>query len=178
MNHLFLHCRSGFEKECAAEITELAAEVGIYGYSKVKDNSAYVLFITQEADGAMRLQKELRFKHFIFIRQWFITQAPIADLPVKDRVSPLLAVAETFPAVRELVAETVDTNDGKELSGLSKKFTAPEPIAPGSLMLSVPAFKVVPPLYVFAELRARLAVPPFVKAAVPVIPVASVPLIE
>lgn len=125
MNHLFLHCRAGFEKECAAEITDLAGEVGVYGYSKTKDNSAYVVFITHEPNGAMQLQQELRFRRLIFTRQWFVSQAPITDLPVTDRVTPLLAAAQQFPIARELLLETVDTNDGKELSGLSKKFTAP-----------------------------------------------------
>lgn len=125
MNHLFLHCRAGFEKECAAEITDLAGEVGVYGYSKTKDNSAYVVFITHEPNGAMQIQQELRFRKLIFTRQWFVTQAPITDLPVTDRVTPLLAAAQQFPIARELLLETVDTNDGKELSGLSKKFTAP-----------------------------------------------------
>ncbi len=125
MNHLFLHCRAGFEKECAAEITDLAGEVGVYGYSKTKDNSAYVVFITHEPNGAMQLQQELRFRKLIFTRQWFVTQTPITDLPVTDRVTPLLVAAQQFPIARELLLETVDTNDGKELSGLSKKFTAP-----------------------------------------------------
>src|SRR5690606_12750979 len=44
---------------------------------------------------------------------------------VTDRVTPLLAVAQQLPQTRELMVETVDTNDGKELSNLSKKFTAP-----------------------------------------------------
>lgn len=125
MNHLFLHCRIGFEKECAAEITDLASEIGVYGYSKTKDSSAFVIFITHEADGAMRLHQDLRFRKLIFTRQWFVTQAAVTDLPVADRVTPLIALAETFPVARELMLETVDTNDGKELSGLSKKFTAP-----------------------------------------------------
>lgn len=125
LNHLFLHCRAGFEKESAAEISEFAADLGIYGYSKTKDNSAYVVFITHDADGAMRLHKELRFRQLIFVRQWFVTSAPVTDLPVTDRVTPLLAAAEMYPVGCELLLETVDTNDGKELSGLSKKFTAP-----------------------------------------------------
>lgn len=125
MNHLFLHCRAGFEKECAAEITDLAGEIGVYGYSKTKDNSAYVIFITHEPNGAMQIQQELRFRKLIFTRQWFVTQAIISDLPVADRVTPLLEAAQQFPIARELTLETVDTNDGKELSGLSKKFTAP-----------------------------------------------------
>jgi len=125
MNYLFLHCRAGFEKECAAEITDFATDLGIYGYSKTKDNSAYVIFITHDDDGALQLQKKLPFRKLIFTRQWFATQAPLTDLPVSDRVTPLIAAAEKFPVARELMLETVDTNEGKELSGLSKKFTAP-----------------------------------------------------
>src|SRR5690625_7210289 len=37
----------------------------------------------------------------------------------------LLAVAETFPAVRELVVETPDSNAGKELSTLGRKLASP-----------------------------------------------------
>lgn len=125
MNHLFLHCRPGFEKECAAEITDLAGELGIYGYSKTKESSAYILFVTHEPDGASQLIKMLRFRKFIFARQWFACAEMISDLPVADRVTPLLAEAQEFGEVRELVIETVDTNEGKELSGLCKKFTAP-----------------------------------------------------
>ncbi len=125
MNYLFLHCRIGFEKECAAEISDLASEAGIYGYSKTKDNAAYVVFITHEADGAMQLHKNLLYRKLIFTRQWFVTQAPITDLPVTDRVTPLLNASQDFPVARELVIETIDTNDGKELSTLGKKFVAP-----------------------------------------------------
>lgn len=125
MNHLFLHCRAGFEKECAAEITDLANELGIYGFSKAKDNVAHVLYITHEADGALQLLRVLKFRKFIFVRQWFASAGLIDDLPVTDRVTPLLGLASNLGETRELVIETVDTNTGKELSGLSKKFTAP-----------------------------------------------------
>lgn len=125
MNHLFLHCRPGFEKECAAEIDEVAGELGIYGYSKTKESSAYVVFITHEPEDAQRLIKEACFRTLIFVRQWFVCGPPLTNLPVTDRVTPLLAAASNLPVTRELVVETVDTNDGKELSNLSKKFTAP-----------------------------------------------------
>ncbi|MGL5163433.1 MAG: 23S rRNA (cytidine(2498)-2'-O)-methyltransferase RlmM, partial [Plesiomonas shigelloides] len=39
MNKLALYCRPGFEKECAAEITDKAAQLGVYGFARVKDNS-------------------------------------------------------------------------------------------------------------------------------------------
>src|SRR5690606_10787406 len=85
VNHLFLHCRAGFEKECAAEISDLTAGLGIYGYSKTKDNSGYVLFITQEPDGAENIIRLLGFRTLIFTRQWFACAGLLEDLPVTDR---------------------------------------------------------------------------------------------
>jgi 23S rRNA (cytidine2498-2'-O)-methyltransferase len=123
VNHLFLHCRAGFEKECSAEITDMAAEFGIFGYCKTKDASGYVIFISHDADGAGALIKKINFNKLIFVRQWFVGNGLIAQLPVTDRVAPLLAAAMELPSAKELLVETVDTNEGKELSGLSKKFT-------------------------------------------------------
>ncbi|MGA7799534.1 MAG: 23S rRNA (cytidine(2498)-2'-O)-methyltransferase RlmM, partial [Gammaproteobacteria bacterium] len=36
MSGLFLHCRPGFEKECAAEIQHRGAAVGITGYCRAQ----------------------------------------------------------------------------------------------------------------------------------------------
>ncbi|ACE83488.1 23S rRNA (cytidine(2498)-2'-O)-methyltransferase RlmM [Cellvibrio japonicus] len=125
MNQLFLHCRPGFEKECAAEITELAAAQGIYGYSKTKDNAAFVVFITQDERGAETLIRQLPFQSLIFVRQWFAGFGNLSDLPVTDRVSPLLEAARALPKTSDLTGETVDTNEGKALSALVKKFLLP-----------------------------------------------------
>lgn len=125
MNQLFLHCRPGFEKESAAEITELAGEIGVFGFAKTKENSAHLVFTTQEPDGALLLLKQLSFRKLVFIRQWFACAGMLSDLPVADRLTPLLAAALDLPRTRELMIETVDTNEGKELSNLSKKFSVP-----------------------------------------------------
>lgn len=125
MNSLFLHCRSGFESECAAEITDLAASVGIYGYAKAKTNSAHVLFVTQQPDGAQQLMSQLPFTGLTFTRQWFATEGELQQLPVADRLTPILAAISALPAVRDWITETVDTNEGKTLSALAKKFSVP-----------------------------------------------------
>lgn len=44
MNKLALYCRIGFEKEVAAEITDKAAELGVFGFARVQENSGYVIF--------------------------------------------------------------------------------------------------------------------------------------
>lgn len=125
MNYLFLHCRGGFEKECAAEITDLATAAGIYGYSKTTEGSAHVSFVTHEPEGALKLIKALDFRALIFTRQWFAGPAPLEELPTTDRLTPLLAAVADLPEAAEVMAETVDTNDGKALSDLGKKFSRP-----------------------------------------------------
>lgn len=52
MNNVVLYCRPGFEKECAAEITEKAAEREIYGFARVKENSGYVVFVCYQHEEA------------------------------------------------------------------------------------------------------------------------------
>ncbi|MBB3168748.1 23S rRNA (cytidine(2498)-2'-O)-methyltransferase RlmM [Simiduia aestuariiviva] len=122
MNQLFLHCRGGFEGECAAEITDLAAEQGIYGYAKAKAHTAHVLFV---ADNVEQLIANLDFRRLIFTRQWFVCGDALTALPVADRLTPIMAEIAQLPHTRGLVMETVDTNEGKELSGLAKKFANP-----------------------------------------------------
>lgn len=43
MNKVVLYCRPGFEKECAAEITDKAARLEVFGFARVKDDSGYVI---------------------------------------------------------------------------------------------------------------------------------------
>lgn len=125
MNCLYLHCRPGFEKECAAEITEQATVYGIYGYSKTTQGAAWVTYVCQSDDGAKSLMEKLAFSSLIFIRQWFVAGAVLYNLPVDDRLTALLAAAKELPASRELIVETIDTNTGKALSVLGKKFSSP-----------------------------------------------------
>ncbi|UTF61382.1 23S rRNA (cytidine(2498)-2'-O)-methyltransferase RlmM [Gilvimarinus sp. DA14] len=124
MNHLYLHCRPGFEKECAAEITDLANATGFFGYSKAEPGTALVTYVTHEPEGAYQLIRELDFASLIFTRQWFAGQAVALPDP-KDRLTPLLAEVEKLPSCADWWSETLDTNEGKSLSALSKKFSRP-----------------------------------------------------
>ncbi|HBO6319042.1 TPA: 23S rRNA (cytidine(2498)-2'-O)-methyltransferase RlmM, partial [Pseudomonas aeruginosa] len=65
MNTLLMHCRPGFEGEVCAEIAEHAATLEIPGYAKSKPASAHVEFVCQDADGAERLMRRLRFADLI-----------------------------------------------------------------------------------------------------------------
>ncbi len=125
MNHLYLHCRPGFEKECAAEIAEQANNLGIYGYSKTSDASAWVVYVCHEEDGAKQIMERLPFLPLIFTRQWFAGFEPLESFSADDRLTPLLAAAKNLPLCSDLQIETIDTNDGKALSALGKKFSRP-----------------------------------------------------
>lgn len=119
---LLLQCRPGFEGDCAAEITELAAAHGVGGYCRTQPNQGYVLFQPQQADGATLLS-ELPFARLVFTRQWFQMLAELRDLPEADRAGPIAAaVRAQLPRIGGLWLEYPDTNEGKSLSGFCRKF--------------------------------------------------------
>jgi len=125
MNGLFLHCRPGFESECAAEIQAGAAELGISGYCKAKPAAAYVVFVTGSNDEAIQLHQALPFAQLIFTRQWFRLLALAKDLRIDDRISGLLEACDGIAVANEVFLETTDTNEGKELQALCRSLARP-----------------------------------------------------
>lgn len=127
LNHLILLCRPGFEKEAAAEISDLAGPVGVYGYAKTTEGSGLVCFVTHDDDGAWELMRQLNFNQLIFTRQWFAAVPLLDNLPEQNRVAPLVELAaEIAPGkLAEFSVEYVDTNEGKELSAFCRKITVP-----------------------------------------------------
>lgn len=122
LNTLVLYCRAGFEKECAAEISTRLSEMGIYGYPRFEAGQAYVVFHCQQPGGAIDAIQRLCFRDLIFARQWFAALPLFEQLPADDRISPILACARDLPVASELVAEVVDTTEGRELQGFARKF--------------------------------------------------------
>ena len=130
MNKLALYCRIGFEKELAAEVSEKAADLGISGFARVKENSGYVIFECYQPNEADRLAKEIPFNQLIFARQMIVVSDLLSDLPLDDRISPIVAQYQQnkeidFTQSTELWVETADTNDAKALSTFCRKFTVP-----------------------------------------------------
>lgn len=127
MNKLALYCRAGFEKEMAGEITEKAAELGVFGFANLKENSGYVIFECYQADDADRLARELKFDQLIFARQMIVVGELLQNLSENDRISPIL---EQYQALNprnssDIFVETPDTNEAKELLTFCRKFTVP-----------------------------------------------------
>ncbi|KFZ38250.1 23S rRNA methyltransferase [Shewanella mangrovi] len=124
MNNLFLFCRAGYEKDCAAEIQDAANFFGVAGFVKAAKD-AYVQFQCFTAEDADKLGKELSLERLIFARQMFVSSDLLTDLPVEDRISPIVAQLENAPKAGELRVETPDTNEAKELLTFCRKFTVP-----------------------------------------------------
>lgn len=125
MKHLLLYCRPGFEKEAAAEIQDRAGQFGCPGFARTKDDSGFVIYECFQPDDADLMARKLLFRELIFARQMVVVHAEVKDLPLDDRITPLLAAAEGMELCGDIRVETADTNDGKELSRFCRKFTVP-----------------------------------------------------
>ncbi|MEA9392498.1 23S rRNA (cytidine(2498)-2'-O)-methyltransferase RlmM [Acerihabitans sp. TG2] len=126
MNKVILYCRPGFEKECAAEISEKAGTLDIFGFVRVKDNSGYVIFECYQHDEADKLIRELPFRDLIFARQMLLTGELLRDLPVDDRITPIVGMLTgAIQGAGDLRVEVADTNESKELMKFCRKFTVP-----------------------------------------------------
>lgn len=126
LNKVILYCRPGFEKECAAEITDKAAAHEIFGFAKVIDNSGYTVFECYQEGDAQKLITTLPFKTLVFARQMFVAGDLLTNLPATDRITPIIeALTGCINKAGSLRVEVADTNEGKELAGFCRKFTVP-----------------------------------------------------
>lgn len=126
MNKVVLYCRPGFEKECAAEITDKAAKREVFGFARVKENAGYVVFECYQPDDADKLARELPFSSLIFARQMFVAGELLKDLPPEDRITPIVGLLQgVVEKGGDLRVEVADTNESKELMKFCRKFTVP-----------------------------------------------------
>lgn len=126
MNKVLVYCRQGFEKECAAELTDKATSLNIFGFARVKEQSGYILFECYQFEDADRLIQQLPFEELIFARQICVVGELLRDLPSEDRITPIVGML--FGVVEkagELRVEVPDTNEAKELLKFCRKFTVP-----------------------------------------------------
>jgi 23S rRNA (cytidine2498-2'-O)-methyltransferase len=101
-----IYCRPGFERDCVEETQAmpLSAEA----------DSGYVL---------LQGKPRLNYAQLAFARQLVRLQAEVNDLPERDRLTPLLsAIPDTPEKFSALWLEVPDTNDGKTLSGFTRRF--------------------------------------------------------
>ena len=120
---LILYCRPGFEADCGTELQYHAQRMQVYGYLKIRKHSGIVQFVCNEPEQADLLAKKLPLEKLTFTRQWFVLTAELSELPPDDRLSAVMAHIDALPLGGELRLEYPDTNEGKTLSRLCRKFT-------------------------------------------------------
>jgi 23S rRNA (cytidine2498-2'-O)-methyltransferase len=117
--NLLAYCRAGFERECAQELTALAASAGVDGFVKARPESAFAVFHPHDQAAGEVFAKGLDATALVFPRQVIRCGALLTDLPVGERVAPIVAAAADLgTAFREVFLETPDTNEGKALASL------------------------------------------------------------
>ncbi|GAA4876672.1 23S rRNA (cytidine(2498)-2'-O)-methyltransferase RlmM [Ferrimonas pelagia] len=126
MNKVLLHCRPGFEKDCAAEITDLAAAAGVYGFPKLEKNSGFVLFEGYAPQDGERLMEQLNFGRMIFARSWFVITAELQEMDPSDRISAVMSALEGLPNKSgKLWVESGEGDAYHSMLSFCRKFTVP-----------------------------------------------------
>ena len=119
--HLLAYCRAGFERECAQELTSIAAEMGVEGFAKARPDSGFALFQAHQEEMGVELARHLEFRRLVFPRQVIRVGEMLQSLPAGDRSAPIVAAARALgKRFSALWLEMPDTNDGKALSSLAR----------------------------------------------------------
>jgi 23S rRNA (cytidine2498-2'-O)-methyltransferase len=101
-----LYCRPGFERDCLQETQASAREA--------EANSGFIV---------VQGKPRLHYAQLTFTRQLIRLHGEVNELPERDRLTPLLAAIPDEPQkFGALWLETPDTNEGKTLSGFTRRF--------------------------------------------------------
>lgn len=101
-----IYCRPGFERDCAEETQAKVIEA--------TENSGYLV---------LQGKAKLAYDQLAFARQLLTLHGEVDELPERDRLTPLLAALPDTPEkFSVLYLEVPDTNEGKTLSGFTKRF--------------------------------------------------------
>lgn len=125
-NQLLFYCRSGFEEDLSAEISEKAALLGHAGYPVAHTGGGCVRFVLMDEMPGNDLHRTLSLDMLVFARQSLLAFAPLETLTREDRLSPIVEqVVASGWSFEALWQETPDTNDAKALAGLLKALQRP-----------------------------------------------------
>jgi 23S rRNA (cytidine2498-2'-O)-methyltransferase len=109
-----IYCRPGFERDCVEETQAKPVEA--------TENSGFVV---------LQGKPRLAYRQLTFARQLLNLHTEVNELPERDRLTPLLAALPAAPErFGALYLEVPDTNEGKTLSGFTKRF---QPLLEGAL---------------------------------------------
>jgi 23S rRNA (cytidine2498-2'-O)-methyltransferase len=114
---LLLYCRTGFESECAQEVSAAAAGI------QAQAGTGFVLARLLPAPGAALRDELTDWRRPIFARQCLPVFDRLDGLPRADRLTPILAsLKERGERYRDAWVEAPDSDEGKALAPFCKSF--------------------------------------------------------
>ena len=119
MSGILVYCRAGFENDCAAELQDKTAALGVFGYCQTTLNSGYVVYRCQPEE-ADHLGRKLALRDLVFARQFIVIIAELAEIPATDRVSTMQMALmdeqlnENFAMVKPAGDLRVETPGGEQ----------------------------------------------------------------
>ena len=149
---LLVQCRPGFEADASLELQTAARAARLEGHVDARPNSGFVHFTLAHPRPHDEIRRRLDLSRLVFCRQGFHVLAVLDELPERDRLTPLRsAVAACGERFSALLAETPDTNEGKQQSGFLRRFgpLLEEALAKDGLLR--PDSPHLPRLHVFLE---------------------------
>lgn len=125
--NIVAYCRPGYEVDTANEITAITTEREWFGYPTFKSGQGYISFQFYDPSHAIKFVSDVPVAATIFPRQLFLVLAEINIEDKSDRIGPLLDALSGVNIQRcgTLFVDYPDTEDGKTLAKLCRKFAVP-----------------------------------------------------
>lgn len=134
MTKIVAYCRSGYESDTAAELTEKASQLNCFGYPVFNANDGYVAFQFYQAEHSIEFVRKTAVDELVFARQVIAVVAEIHPLPERDRVGAIqqqleqpevLEITTGLTPYGDVYVEYPDTDDGKSVAKFARKVTTP-----------------------------------------------------
>jgi len=149
MQQIMLVCRPGFEAEAGQELTDQAANVGMFGYFMPGKGDGLVRFVIGSGETGEELMARLALEELVFVRDWFVVLGDCA-LPKDDRVGAVIDFLRDLgwqsDNTARLEIRLPETNSDRDLGNFARKWVSPlskglrgagllqdQPDAPGQL---------------------------------------------
>lgn len=128
MQQIVVFCRPGFEAEAGLELTERAAERGIYGYFEPSKGAGLLWYSLGGPETAEDLMARLPLSDLVFVRDWFVVLARV-PLPESDRVGAVIealrGLERGYPGCARLEVRLPETNADADLGRFARKWVSP-----------------------------------------------------
>lgn len=119
-------CRAGFEKELAGELDSFARGLGMDGFVRAKDGTAFAVFESHEGVPLAELLPHCDWNSLVFARSLTPWLARVDGLPETDRATPIVdAVREAGQRYSTVMLEHPDSDAARPLSGFCRRFAEP-----------------------------------------------------